>query len=157
MPSPFPGMDPYIESQGLWPDFHVKLINYLQETLADLLPDVYEVRIDERINFIHVQDDSLQRIRPDVSVAKVNSREATSTAATAMATVEPVTLPETSEEEVREAYIEILNRGDRSLVTILEVLSPANKAEPGRATCMTKRGTIIQQPGHLVATECLRG
>ena len=23
MPSPFPGMDPYLESQGLWEDFHL--------------------------------------------------------------------------------------------------------------------------------------
>ena len=22
MPSPFPGIDPYLESQGYWPDFH---------------------------------------------------------------------------------------------------------------------------------------
>jgi hypothetical protein len=149
-------MDPYIESQGLWPDFHVKFINYLQETLADLLPDAYEVRIDERVNFIQVQDESTQRIRPDVSVAKVDSREATSPATTSTATLEPVTLPETIEEEVRQAYIEILNRGDRSLVTILEVLSPANKTEPGRATYMAKRGTIIQQPVHLVELDLLR-
>ena len=156
MPSPFPGMDPFIESQGLWPDFHATFINYTRERLAGLLPDIYDVRIDERVNFIHVQDDSVRRIRPDVSVAKTESREATSTAATAMATLEPVTLPETIEEEVREAYIEILNRSDRSLVTILEVLSPANKAEPGRATYMAKRGTIIQQPVHLVELDLLR-
>ncbi len=36
----------------------------------------------------------------------------------------PVTLPQAVEEDVREAYIEILNRHNRSLVTILEVLSP---------------------------------
>ena len=47
-------MDPYIESQGLWPDFHATFINYTRERLADLLPDAYEVRIDERVNFIQV-------------------------------------------------------------------------------------------------------
>ena len=28
MPSPFPGLDPYLESQGYWPDFHAALILY---------------------------------------------------------------------------------------------------------------------------------
>ena len=157
MPSPFPGMDPFIESQGLWPDFHVKFINYIQESLAELLPDVYEVRIDERVNFIQVQDDSVQRIRPDVSIAQIESGQTTATVSTGTATLEPVTLPETIEEEVREAYIEILNRSDRLLVTILEVLSPANKNEPGRGTYLSKRGTIIQQPVHLVELDLLRG
>lgn len=35
MASPFPGIDPYLESQGYWPDFHHTFINYLREALAD--------------------------------------------------------------------------------------------------------------------------
>ncbi len=157
MPSPFPGMDPFIESQGFWPDFHATFINYLRESLADILPDRYEVRIDERINFVQVPENRTQRMRPDVSIAQVGSASAPLTARAGTATLEPVTLPETIEEEVREAYIEILQRPDRSLVTILEVLSPANKEEPGRTIYLAKRGSIIQQPVHLVELDLLRG
>ncbi len=29
MPSPFPGIDPYLESQGYWPDFHAQIHDLL--------------------------------------------------------------------------------------------------------------------------------
>jgi len=134
----------------------VKFINYVQEALADLLPDVYEVRIDERVSFVQVYDNTVQRIRPDISIAKLVDSETRPTAIGGLATLEPVKLPETIEEEVREASIEIHNRRNRWLVTILEVLSPANKTEPGRSTYFAKRGTIIQQPIHLVELDLLR-
>src|SRR5438132_6967249 len=44
MPSPFPGMDPYIEISHLWEDFHANLIGEIQRTLSDLVPDRYVVR-----------------------------------------------------------------------------------------------------------------
>ncbi len=156
MASPFPGIDPFIESQGLWPDFHATFINYMRECLADVLPSAYEVRIDERVNFIQVQDQTVQRIRPDVSVAKVDSESSAPTHSGSVVTLQPVTLPETIEEEVRQAYIEIINRLDRTLVTILEVLSPSNKTQPGREVYQAKRGAIIQQPIHLVELDFLR-
>ena len=34
MPSPFPGMDPYLESVEIVPDFHDSAITYLRETLS---------------------------------------------------------------------------------------------------------------------------
>ncbi|MEZ6061727.1 MAG: DUF4058 family protein [Planctomycetaceae bacterium] len=157
MPSPFPGMDPFIESQGFWPDFHATFINYVRERLADQLPDSYDARLDERVNFVRVQDDSIQRIRPDVSISQSDARDTGAATSGGVATLEPVTLQETIEEEVREAYIEIINREDRSLVTILEVLSPTNKNEPARGHYLTKRLAILQQPVHLVELDLLRG
>jgi hypothetical protein len=47
MPSPFPGVDPYLESQHFWPDFHARFMNYWCEALADQLPENYEARMDE--------------------------------------------------------------------------------------------------------------
>ena len=41
MPSPFPGMDPYLEYPGLWPDVHHNLISDTQDFLAhQLRPEV---------------------------------------------------------------------------------------------------------------------
>ncbi len=48
MRSPFPGMDPYIESFGLWEDFHSKLIGEMERSLSSLVPDRYVVRTGER-------------------------------------------------------------------------------------------------------------
>jgi Protein of unknown function (DUF4058) len=33
MPSPFPGMDPYLETPEILPDFHDSVITYLREVL----------------------------------------------------------------------------------------------------------------------------
>ena len=44
MPSPFPGMDPYIEACGLWEDFHYALVYEIKSTLTQLVPDRYLVR-----------------------------------------------------------------------------------------------------------------
>jgi hypothetical protein len=52
MPSPFPGVDPFLEDQGYWEEFHTKFISYTQEALAECVPDSYEVRIVERCSFI---------------------------------------------------------------------------------------------------------
>ena len=39
MPSPFPGMDPYLEISGDWRDFHATFIAHCRDTLNELLPD----------------------------------------------------------------------------------------------------------------------
>ncbi len=33
MPSPFPGMDPWLESNAVWPDFHDRLSEQINATL----------------------------------------------------------------------------------------------------------------------------
>ena len=46
MPSPFPGMDPYIEECGLWEDFHGSLIHEIKITLARAAPGHNPPNID---------------------------------------------------------------------------------------------------------------
>ena len=41
MPSPFPGMDPYIEFAGSWTDFHSDLLVGLREQINQRLPNHY--------------------------------------------------------------------------------------------------------------------
>src|SRR5262245_30844952 len=56
MTSPFPGVDPFLEAQGFWPDFHATFINYWREALAEVLPDHYEARIVERLNLVDEEE-----------------------------------------------------------------------------------------------------
>jgi hypothetical protein len=35
----FPGMDPYLEAPGVWPDFHDTFLAYARECLQPLLPE----------------------------------------------------------------------------------------------------------------------
>jgi len=41
MPSPFPGMDPWLEDSGVFPDLHSSLIFLLREALNATMPDGY--------------------------------------------------------------------------------------------------------------------
>ena len=41
MPSPFPGMDPYLESPEYFPGLHDKFILYIEEFLQPSLPASY--------------------------------------------------------------------------------------------------------------------
>ena len=49
MPSPFPGMDPYVEERSLWPDMHPCLIYNISEALQPQVRPRYVARISERI------------------------------------------------------------------------------------------------------------
>jgi hypothetical protein len=159
MPSPFPGIDPYLEGQGYWPDFHLTFINYCREAVADQLPEHYEARLDERVSLVQLAVDEAKVVRPDLAIVQ---RAAPSTAPwqapqVGALTLEPVSVPIATLEEVREAYIEILHRPDRTLVAVLELLSPGNKAEPGYGDYLVKRHAILRQPIHLVELDFLIG
>ena len=48
MPSPFPGMDPYLEDEQLWPLFQHQLVASLYQVLLPGLVDKYRARITQR-------------------------------------------------------------------------------------------------------------
>src|SRR5579884_3624733 len=130
MPSPFPGMDPYLEDPAFWSDFHATFINYCREALLDCLPDNYEARIDEKVRLVEVAPAGRKRIEPDVAATRHEPSSPPMPAPAGVATLEPVTIPLIiEEEETHERYIEILHRPERTLVAVLELLSPANKEE----------------------------
>src|SRR5438128_12157965 len=113
MPGFFPGMDPYLESQAYWPDFHAHFITYWRDALADALPDHYEVRIDERFNLVE--------LLPDPAIIQCGPSTAVAPASPEVATLQPVTIPLWIEEGHRETYLKIRNRSDRTLVAVLEL------------------------------------
>ena len=47
MPSPFPGMDPYLERH--WGDVHTRLITYSSDQLQTVLPKDLRARVQERV------------------------------------------------------------------------------------------------------------
>jgi hypothetical protein len=157
MPSPFPGMDPYLEDPAFWSDFHTAFLTYLRDALNDSLPDNYEARLDEKINLIECSPDRIKLLEPDLAVSR--DLPAKGKAVTGgIATLEPVTIPHLRiEEEQRERWIEILHRPDRSLVTVMELLSPTNKEEPGFRRYLDKRNSLLWQNVHLIEVDLLLG
>ena len=49
MPSPFPGMNPYLEGSGLWPMFHTQLLSGCQQHLVAQVRPRYFVRLESRV------------------------------------------------------------------------------------------------------------
>ena len=49
MPSPFPGMNPYLEQEDVWHDFHERFIPLAATLLGGQLRPRYIVKIDEHI------------------------------------------------------------------------------------------------------------
>jgi hypothetical protein len=157
MASPFPGMDPYLEDPAFWPDFHHQFIDDWREAVADLLPEPYEARLNERVNLMQMSPEVIQLIYPDVSVSHgpAAARPASARAGTLL--LEPVTIPHEFLEEVRQTRIEILHRPERSLVAVLGMLSPTNKTGDGFAEYRAKRKAVLLQKVHLVELDLLVG
>src|SRR3954447_622050 len=144
MPSPFPGMDPYIESPAQFPDFHATFINTLRETIADTLPEPYFARIQEDAVLLEPEPPGFKVI-PNVRVGADAPNGARPAAAAGVATLEPVTLPNLIALDPHvEYFIEIIRLPEAEVVTVVEVLSPTNKLGGGRGAYMNKRGVLLQ-------------
>lgn len=151
-------MDPFLEQPAFWSDFHARFVNYWCEAIADVLPPQYEATLGERVYLVELDPDQRKLGYPDVAVTRQESTSASQPSPLgATATLEPITIPVTILEGPRETFIEILHQPDRSLVTALELLSPANKDLPGRIEYLAKRRAILHQRAHLVELDLLLG
>lgn len=159
MPSPFPGMDPFLESQE-WEDFHTRFNTVISDQLSPRVEPRYVVRVERRVYVESPPDEIPQLARADVAVL----RPAGAVSATALA-VESVTMLEPFEfelpmpQERREVYLVIRLRETMEVVTVLETLSPANKRSggDGRREYLDKREAVLQSQAHLVELDLLRG
>jgi len=162
MPSPFPGMDPFLEHPDFFPDLHGRFHVYLSEALQDALPPPYFAVINERLWV----ETTARYIEPDTDVMVGGWTVAEPSAAVAdrprsRVRTRPLVF-ETCHEERREPYVEIRTRlaeGGERLVTAIEVLSLSNKrpGDPGRNLYLQKQGEILGSAVHLVEIDLLRG
>ncbi len=49
MPSPLPGMNPYLENPELWAEFHSRMIVAIADALDDCLSRDYRVAVEKRV------------------------------------------------------------------------------------------------------------
>src|SRR5580704_13269442 len=77
MPSPFPGMNPYLEQEDAWHDFHERFIPFVATLLGGQLRPRYIVKIDEHIYVHELPVESRRWVgRADVSVARASQETA---------------------------------------------------------------------------------
>jgi hypothetical protein len=159
MPSPFPGMDPYLEAPELWPDVHARLIGEIQSALNGRLRPRYVARVEMRVYISEEDDPGRQKRVPDVRVEKTTAKEGQTIKRPAAGTItEPLIIPLTLDEEIEETRIEIHHAESNALVTVIEILSPANKVggSSGRKSFLEKRREILRTKVHWVEIDLLR-
>jgi hypothetical protein len=156
MPSPFPGMDPYLEAPEFWAEVHNRLIVAIADELAPKLRPRYRVAIEQRIYLSSANESQL--IVPDVTVTNRSpSKLFPATATLSSPVVKPVAISLELPEEVRETYLEVKEVATGRVVTIVELLSPKNKNKgEGRIAYERKRQQVLASAIHFVEIDLLR-
>ncbi len=110
MPTPFPGMDPYLERPGLWHGVHNRLIAARADLLGPLLRPRYFVAVEERAYLADPLAIGFATV-PPVGVlgpyAVATPMPAGQATGTRRSTVEPLLIELPMPEPVRETYLEI--------------------------------------------------
>jgi hypothetical protein len=150
-------MNPYLEQEDAWHDFHERFMPLAAELLVAQLGPEYIVKIDEHV-YIHEMSGEQRRLigRADVAVARHSESYDRGATGTALQDAPArVTLPAVDVESV--SVVEIRDRRTRQLITVIELLSPSNK-KPGsnRDQYLTKRGQLLSSMVHLVEIDLLR-
>ncbi len=158
MPSPFPGMDPYLEGY-LWSDVHQSLAAQIKRQLAPLISPRYVARL--AIYFVgdQVPAHEVGIVYPDVEVVKPRAlRESAESmlVSTLVMTPPTLTLPAPMALEVRLTSVHVLDVARNELVTSIEILSPVNKREPGLSAYQQKRAELMRVGVHLLELDLIR-
>jgi uncharacterized protein DUF4058 len=161
MPSPFPGMDPYLEG-SLWSSVHAALITQIAVQLSPRLRPRYIALLQKR--FVTDMYDPEEELGievaregavtyPDVAIA---TKEAGVTKASSLTLEAPLRMQTVMPESVPTHTVEIRDVQKRKLVTAIEVLSPVNKRGEGRREYLERRQRYLTSPTHLVEIDLLR-
>lgn len=159
MPSPFPGMDPYLEG-ALWPDVHQQMATEISRRLNPRIRPHYVARLAVRTVREAVPPEEVSIFYPDVEIIRRRLRETPVTlagpAAAQVATITPpITVP-LVEAAMRMVTVEIYTVAAKELVTCIEVLSPANKRGEGLEHYLHKRRRLHRAGVHLLEIDLTR-
>jgi hypothetical protein len=155
MPSPFPGMDPYIESSGVWGDFHGSLLAAIRADLNANLPSGYSASLEL---YVWGEDEagSKKRARePDVFARDDFHSGSRPHGAATIPAPTTITLPTLKRKKRR--YLRVVEQRSREIVTVVELLSPANKsAGEDRLHYLEKRNEYFAGGVSFVEIDLLR-
>lgn len=156
MPSPFPGMNPYLEADGVWHTVHQQLCVRCYEALVPQVRPKYIVQTDENVYIHELGADERGLLgRPDAYISQVHHPTTPhSSAGTTLSGPLHTRIPYAIEEE-RVSYLKILDRKSRELITVVEILSPVNKGS-GRGEYLAKRKQYLDARIGMVEIDLLR-
>lgn len=156
MPSPFPGMDPYLEGE-LWTTVHAQLAAEVTRQLVPKLRPRYVPLTQQRFVMDDPDDVAIEAtdLYPDAGLVNTGAGHAVpTTPSTTLAA--PLTMTTVMPSPIPHSWVEIRDTQSRKLVTAIEFLSPTNKRGEGRREYLRKRRKILASTAHLVEIDLLR-
>ncbi len=159
MPSPFPGMDPYIENPEVWSDFHGGLATEIRRRLNAIISPRYVARLIPHVTYEIVEVARPAGVRPDVGVWQPQPPAGQMAGTTTAITPAPVEITVEMEMPLRLYSVEIQATETLELVTAIEILSPVNKRRSHDAfqDYQRKRRDLFRSSAHLLEIDLLRG
>jgi hypothetical protein len=150
-------MNPYVEQDAIWSDFHLDFLPAVRARLVAQVRPKYIVMLDEHIYAQELPPEPRQLVgRADVSLAappKPSVKEAAG-----VGTLEAPTRVQIPVQDVRRVpFLEVRDRLGRELITVLELLSPATKCGADREQYLVKREQLLKSAAHFVEIDLLRG
>jgi len=151
-------MNPFLEQNDTWEDFHGRFVPAIADRLERLVGEHYVVKIEVRL-YLHELSAEERRYfaKADVGVVKAPVNVAIASPSATLTTAPlPLTLPAVEVE--RHASVEIRDRRNRRVVTVIELLSPTNKTPgPDHMDYLAKRSQLLAGRTHFVEIEMRRG
>jgi len=160
MPSPFPGMDPWLEGP-LWTSIHTQLSVEIARQLAPRLRPRYVPLTEKVFLWAPMGEEegiavTAADVRPDVAVAKPGGpANGAGSGATGVISAPPMRAATVMPVRVPQVTVEIRDVENRQLVTAIEVLSPTNKRQ-GRREYLRKRRRMLLSTSHLIEVDLHR-
>ena len=159
MPSPFPGMNPHLEHESEFHGFHQRLIVEISNALVPQVRPKYIADTDVNVYIHELGGEERLAGRPDVHVAdtgRAPSRAIVSGTAGSPIRAVPSALPP-AVDVVEVPFVKIMDRQNRHVVTVIEVLSRTNKLNrDDRAAYLARRNELRRTDAHFVEIDLLR-
>ncbi len=168
MPSPFPGMDPFLESQPEWELFHAWFVRELARVSLpraqqigcwiDVERDIYRQEPTGELALVGVPDDvlSVHSNGPQRNGAQSSGGNGPIAVAVPRSVHEIVLDPDEMDQRWQD-YL-VVRKADKSrrVVAVVEVLSPANKEGTYVSKYQEKRRRCISSSAHFMEIDFLR-
>ncbi len=152
-------MDPYLEQ--FWGDVHTRLTTYIADALNPQLGPSLRARVEERV--ILENDEGRHNVRPDVRVFERTGETIGATEPTSgVSVMEPISVikPRVADDPLTERFVRIVDvSSGGTLVTVIEVLSPANKGPANSRAALqydAKREEYLEGGASVVEVDLLR-
>jgi len=167
MPSPFPGMDPFLEKNPIFQELHTQFLAEAQALLQPQLRPKYVARLERHLTEgaawgLELEGGSLEGKEPDLVVVRGPHGGPAPSEAAVLARPSATQIETISPEELalrkQRRIVVYVNSRPRIAVAAIELLSPSNKERGslGQRRYLEKRGSALHSGLHWVEIDLLR-